>query len=47
MESRALIYQGILITTEVENKLLLINALKTHLKIMEWIMHLMWSLDHF
>jgi len=28
IESRALIYQGILITTEVENKLLLINALK-------------------
>ena len=28
LESRALIYQGILITTEVENKLLLINALK-------------------
>ena len=27
-ESRALIYQGILITTEIENKLLLINALK-------------------
>ena len=28
IESRALIYQGILITTEIENKLLLINALK-------------------
>ena len=28
VESRALIYQGILITTEIENKLLLINALK-------------------
>ena len=28
IESRALIYQGILITTEVENKLLLMNALK-------------------
>ena len=27
-ESRALIYQGILITTEIENKLLLMNALK-------------------
>ena len=32
MESRALIYQGILITTEVENKLLLINALKNSFK---------------
>jgi len=32
IESRALIYQGILITTEVENKLLLINALKNSLK---------------
>jgi len=32
VESRALIYQGILITTEVENKLLLINALKNSLK---------------
>ena len=31
-ESRALIYQGILITTEIENKLLLINALKNSLK---------------
>jgi hypothetical protein len=31
-ESRALIYQGILITTEVENKLLLINALKNSFK---------------
>jgi len=28
IESRALIYQGILITTEIENKMLLINALK-------------------
>ena len=28
IESRILIYQGILITTEIENKLLLINALK-------------------
>ena len=28
IETRALIYQGILITTEIENKLLLINALK-------------------
>ena len=28
IESRALIYQGILITTEIENKFLLINALK-------------------
>ena len=28
IESRALIYQGILITTDIENKLLLINALK-------------------
>jgi len=28
IESRALIYQGILITSEIENKLLLINALK-------------------
>ena len=28
IESRALIYQGILITNEIENKLLLINALK-------------------
>jgi len=28
IESRALIYQGILINTEIENKLLLINALK-------------------
>ena len=32
IESRALIYQGILITTEIENKLLLINALKNSLK---------------
>ena len=32
IESRALIYQGILITTEVENKLLLINALKNSFK---------------
>jgi len=32
IESRALIYQGILITTEVESKLLLINALKNSLK---------------
>ena len=32
LESRALIYQGILITTEVENKLLLINALKNSFK---------------
>jgi len=31
-ESRALIYQGILITTEIEYKLLLINALKNSLK---------------
>jgi len=31
-ESRALIYQGILITTEVQNKLLLINALKNSFK---------------
>ena len=32
LESRALIYQGILITTEVESKLLLINALKNSFK---------------
>ena len=32
IESRALIYQGILITTEAENKLLLINALKNSFK---------------
>ena len=32
VESRALIYQGILITTEVRNKLLLMNALKNSLK---------------
>ena len=32
IESRALIYQGILITTEVEKKLLLINALKNSFK---------------
>ena len=32
IESRALIYQGILITTEVESKLLLINALKNSFK---------------
>ena len=32
IESRALIYQGILITTEVEYKLLLINALKNSFK---------------
>jgi len=32
VESRALIYQGILITTEVQNKLLLINALKNSFK---------------
>ena len=32
IESRALIYQGILITTEIENKLLLINALKNSFK---------------
>ena len=32
VESRALIYQGILITTETENKLLLINALKNSFK---------------
>ena len=32
VETRALIYQGILITTEVENKLLLINALKNSFK---------------
>ena len=31
-ESRALIYQGILITNEIENKLLLINALKNSFK---------------
>ena len=31
-ESRALIYQGILITTEIETKLLLINALKNSFK---------------
>ena len=33
IESRALIYQGILITTEIENKLLLINALNNSFKI--------------
>ena len=32
VESRALIYQGILITTKIENKLLLINALKNSFK---------------
>ena len=32
VESRALIYQGILITTEIEDKLLLINALKNSFK---------------
>ena len=32
VEARALIYQGILITTETENKLLLMNALKNSLK---------------
>jgi len=32
VETRALIYQGILITTEVESKLLLINALKNSFK---------------
>jgi len=32
IESRALIYQGILITTEVQNKLFLINALKNSFK---------------
>ena len=32
VETRALIYQGILITTEIENKLLLINALKNSFK---------------
>ena len=32
IESRALIYQGILITTEIENKLQLINALKNSFK---------------
>ena len=32
LESRALIYQGILITTKAENKLLLINALKNSFK---------------
>ena len=32
IESRALIYQGILITTEIEKKLLLINALKNSFK---------------
>jgi len=31
-ESRALIYQGILITSEIQNKLLLINALKNSFK---------------
>ena len=33
VESRALIYQGILITSEIEKKLLLINALKNSFKI--------------
>ena len=32
VESRALIYQGILITSKIENKLLLINALKNSFK---------------
>jgi hypothetical protein len=32
IESRALIYQGILITTKIENKFLLINALKNSFK---------------
>ena len=32
IESRALIYQGILITTKIEDKLLLINALKNSFK---------------
>ena len=32
IEARALIYQGILITTDIENKLLLMNALKNSLK---------------
>ena len=32
IESRALIYQGILITTKVDNKLLLLNALKNSFK---------------
>ena len=32
VESRALIYQGILVTTEIEKKLLLINALKNSFK---------------
>ena len=32
IESRALIYQGILITTEIKNKLLLMNALKNSFK---------------
>ena len=32
IESRALIYQGILITTDIKNKLLLINALKNSFK---------------
>jgi hypothetical protein len=32
VETRALIYQGILITTEIENKLQLINALKNSFK---------------
>ena len=32
IEARALIYQGILITTEIENKLQLMNALKNSLK---------------
>ena len=32
IESRALIYQGILITTEVQNKLFLVNALKNSFK---------------
>ena len=41
IESRALIYQGILITTEIENKLLLINALKNSFKNEGMKMHLM------
>ena len=32
IETRALIYQGILITTEIENKLQLMNALKNSFK---------------
>ena len=32
IEARALIYQGILITTEIDNKLQLMNALKNSFK---------------